>query len=172
MTDLATCLNHYRMASPGVYCCIHVEVCLSDDVAVTPGIVLMVDHGRMRTAGPDDGHRRFLGPPNFIADVFASQEDPEYVNRSRQLSDAQVAEYMAVFDTDPVTWRWHHHDGKSFQILPPDEDGILRSKALPGMWIPEESLARRDWWSILATITRGVTRRGHHEFMDSIWNPG
>jgi hypothetical protein len=47
---------------------------------------------------------------------------------------------------------------------------MIRSKALPGLWIPNEALARRDWWTILAAIERGVSRRGHHEFMETIWH--
>ena len=46
------------------------------------------------------------------------------------------------------------------------------STALPGLWIPSYALKHRDWWAIMGAIARGVSRIGHHEFMDTIWNAG
>lgn len=172
LTDLATCLNWYRLASPGLYCCVHVTVELSEGNAVTPGVVLMVNHGRLRTASPEPEYAVFRGSPNFIADVFASPTDAEYQSRSRQFADAQVREYLAVFDTEPLTWNWHSAEAPDYGLLTADDDGVLRSQALPGLWIPETAFSARDWWAIMASITRGVTRRGHHDFMDTIWNAG
>ena len=39
-------------------------------------------------------------------------------------------------------------------------------------WIPSYALKHRDWWAIMGAIARGVSRVGHHEFMDTIWNAG
>lgn len=44
------------------------------------------------------------------------------------------------------------------------------SEALPGRWIPKPALRDRNWWSILAAIEHGVTRRGHYQFMQTIWS--
>ena len=43
------------------------------------------------------------------------------------------------------------------------------SAAMPGLWIPAHALKHRDWWAIMAAITRGESRVGHHDFMDAIW---
>ena len=48
--------------------------------------------------------------------------------------------------------------------------GIFKSVALPGLWISPAAVEERDWWSVMATIERGITRKGHHEFMGTIWN--
>jgi hypothetical protein len=45
------------------------------------------------------------------------------------------------------------------------------SSALPGLWIPAQALKDRDWWAVMAAIGRGVSRVGHHEFMETIWKP-
>lgn len=45
---------------------------------------------------------------------------------------------------------------------------LIMSSALPGMWIPADALKHRNWWTIMATIARGVTRLGHHDFMEEI----
>jgi hypothetical protein len=171
LTDIATCLNCYRLASPGLYCCVHVAVELPSRERVTPGVVLMVNHGRLKNASPEPEYEIFRGSPNFIADVFASPAEVEYQTRKRQFSDAGVGEYLAVFDTEPLTWHWHSSDVSGYGLLSADEDGVLRSKGLPGLWVPEKAFSNRDWWAIMASIARGVTRRGHHELMNTIWNP-
>lgn len=172
LTDLATCLNWYRLASPGLYCCVHPTLELPDGFVLTPGVVVMVNHGVHRQATPEPDYERFRGAPNFIADVFRSESSGEYEDRRERFSVAGVQEYLAVFDTDPLTWHWHTGTDGGFEMLRPDDDAVIRSQALPGLWFPVAAFSSRDWWSLTACTTRGVTRRGHHEFMDTIWHVG
>ncbi len=80
-----------------------------------------------------------------------------------------MLEYVAVRDSDPVSWIWNRLvDGKFTQIETADNEYIM-STALPGLWIPTVAFKQRDWWSIMAAIARGVTRIGHHDFMETIW---
>jgi hypothetical protein len=60
-------------------------------------------------------------------------------------------------------------DGK-YQIILEDEDGMIKCTSLPGLWIPIKAIAERDWWSVLAKISPGITRRGHRDFMATLWN--
>jgi len=41
LTDIAMCLNNYRLASPGLYCCILVPVQLDEATRLSPGVMLM-----------------------------------------------------------------------------------------------------------------------------------
>ena len=172
LADVSLCLNHYRLASPGVYCCIHAEVELGSGFRFTPGVTLMVNHGRHRNATPEPDYELFRGSPNFIADVFADETDPEYELRATSCGEQNVHEYLAVFDTDPLTWKWHSRDEAGFGDLLPDKDEVLRSRAMPGLWIATTAFSSRNWWAIMASTTLGITRCGHHDFMDSIWNAG
>jgi len=49
---------------------------------------------------------------------------------------------------------------------------LIGSTALPGLWMRTSALKRRDWWTIMGNITRGVSRDGHHDFMETIWKAG
>ena len=166
LTDLAMCLNWYRLASTGHFCCVYPTVELPDGYVLEPGVI--VNSGG---ATPEPEYERFRGAPNFIADVHSSASSVEYVDRRQRFADAGVLEYLAVFDTQPLTWRWNSTSGTDFELLTPDQDGIIRSEALPGLWFPESALSSRDWWTLMATITRGVTRQGHHDYMHQIWHP-
>ena len=53
LTDIAMCLNYYRLFSPGLYCCVLAPVRLDSDDLIRPGVMLMVNYGTHKTADPD-----------------------------------------------------------------------------------------------------------------------
>ena len=81
-----------------------------------------------------------------------------------------MIEYVAVRLMEPLDWIWNRLiDGKFSEIKTGDNE-LIMSTALPGLWIPSDALKQRDWWTIMGAIARGVSRVGHHDFMDTIWN--
>ncbi len=99
LTDIAMCINYYRLFSPGLYCCVHATVQLDDDTRFCPGIIVQVNHGQFKQCEPDDC---FKGPPNFVLDVF-----PE-TTCSTTNTDANV---MNVLMSDRVRRRAAHGAG-------------------------------------------------------------
>jgi hypothetical protein len=171
LTDIGMCLNSYRLSSPGLYCCTLVPVQLDENTRLCPGITLMVNHGKNRQCEPDSSFEYFVGPPNFVLDVFSGGSDlSEYEHRRACYERAGVLEFIALRDTDPVTFHWNRLINGRFTLIEHDDPGMIRSTALPGLWIPTEALIHRNWWAIMASIAQGVTRIGHHEFMNSIWH--
>ncbi len=168
LTDLAMCVSHYRLFTPGIYVCMHVPVVLDEDTRIVPGLIAMVNHGRLKQC--EAAAFGFKGPPNFVLDVFRSHEMAEYESRKTAFEQFGVIEYVAIESTDCVKLYWNRHDGSSFTEVMPDDNGVIKSKALPGLWIPVEALHAGDWWSILSAIEQGVTRLGHHEFQETLWH--
>lgn len=166
LTDIAMCINYYRLFSPGLYCCIQTAVAFDDGSRFCAGVVAQVNHGPLKQCEPN---HCFQGPPNFVLDVFG-EDLVDYEQRRDCYERHGVFEYVAVKDTDPVEWIWNRLiDGRFVEIESVDHD-LIMSSALPGLWIASHALKHRNWWAIMATIERGVSRRGHHEFMDTIWN--
>lgn len=168
LTDLALCINRYRLFTPGIYVCLHVPVLLGNETRIIPGLVAMVNHGRLKQCEPVT--HGFEGPPNFILDVFDSHEMAEYESRKAVFEQYGVVEYIAVENNDALIVHWNRHNGSRFETALPDAHGVFKSKALPGLWIPHKAIETRDWWTILAAIERGVTRLGHHEHQETIWH--
>ncbi|MCB9925523.1 MAG: Uma2 family endonuclease [Planctomycetaceae bacterium] len=168
LTDLALCVNHYRLFTPGIYVCLHVTVVLDENTRIVPGLISMVNHGRLKQCEPVE--RGFEGPPNFVLDVFDTDEMAEYEARRSTFERFGVTEYVVVENAEPLRLHWNRHDGSRFVDTAADRNGVIKSQALPGLWFPVEAVARRDWWSILSGIEYGVTRRGHHEFQETIWH--
>lgn len=82
---------------------------------------------------------------------------------------AQVVEYVASQVAESPDYFWNRLIDGRFTLIETDDPGMIRSVALPGLWIPTDALKNRNWWSIMASIAQGVTRLPHHDLMESIW---
>ncbi len=172
LTDIAMCINYYRLFTPGLYCCVHATVELNDGTRFCPGIVVQVNHGHLAQCEPDPSYDYFMGPPNFVLDVFAEGDLAEYEHRRDCFERAGVFEYVAVRLTDPFEWTWNRLTAGRFAVIETADNELIMSAALPGLWIPSYALKNGNWWAIMAAIARGVSRVGHHEFMDTICKGG
>ena len=157
LTDLALCVNRWRLLSPGWYVCVLARVQLSPDEWEVPGLVAMVNYGRKKQCEVRD--EVFHGPPNFVLDVFDSAADEDFLRRRERFARSGVHEYFVALNAEPVELLWHRLDGTAYRLVEPDSDGILRSHALPNFWLPLTAVQDRDWWATLGCIERGVSRR-------------
>ncbi|MEI8379186.1 MAG: hypothetical protein WCJ09_03600 [Planctomycetota bacterium] len=169
LTDIAMCINYYRLFSPGLYCCVHAPLQLDEQTRLRPGIIVMVNHGELKQCDPGPDYDCFHGPPNFVLDVFPGDNLNGYQNRRSAFEHAKVLEYVAVIDSNPVSWIWNRLVNEEFTEIETAENAYIMSDALPGLWIPTVAFKQRDWWTIMAAIARGVTRIEHHDFMETIW---
>ncbi len=168
LTDIAMCINYYRLFSPGLYCCVHAMVQLDDDTRFCPGIIVQVNYGQFKQCEPDDC---FKGPPNLVLDVFGD-DMLDYEHRRDCYERHGVLEYVALRLAEPVEWIWNRLIDGKFSVIETADNELIMSTALPGLWIPSYALKNRDWWAIMGAIARGVSRVGHHDFMDTIWKAG
>ena len=166
ITDLGMCINHYRLNTVGLYACINVGVKIGDRL-LYPGMIVMINAGRRKQCNPDYENNYFVGPPDFVLDVY---EDPKKIlERKLLFSSAGVGEYLVV-NEQLSEIGWYRLKNGEFEEIKPDSDGIIKSSSLPGLWMSIPALQKRDFWSIKACIDHGLTRRSHHDLMQSIWN--
>src|SRR5271157_5419456 len=108
LTDLALCVNRYRLFSPGWYVCVLAKVQLSPEESEVPGLVAMVNYGRKKQC--DAGDDAFYGPPNFVLDVFDTKDDPAFPRRRDRFCKAGVHEYLVAINDETGTVLWHRLD--------------------------------------------------------------
>lgn len=169
LTDIAMCINHYRLSSPGLYCCTMVPVQLDESTRFSVGVLVMVNYGKHKQCSVDPNGGHFTGPPNFVLDVFPGDDLLDYEHRRDCFERVGVIEYVALQDTEEPICHWNRLIDGRFARIEEDDPGFIRSAALPGLWIPTQALKARNWWAILASIAQGVTRLRHHDLMESIW---
>lgn len=159
LTDLALCINRYRLFSPGWYVCVLAPVQLPGVDLEIPGLTAMVNYGRNKQC--EVREEVFHGAPNFVLDVFSDPSDPDFVRRRERFFQAGVHEYLVAVDDHPVDVQWYRRCDGGARLIEPDEDGVFRSHALPNLWLPQQALQERDWWAVLGCIERGVSRRAN-----------
>lgn len=162
------CINKYRILTVGLYACIRVAVKIKEQI-IYPDIMVMIGSGRNKQCSPNFEENYFDGPPNFILEIHEDTKSKFVKERKELFASAGVQEYLIVNESLTKV-EWNRLNGAKFKKIKPDREGIIKSTSLPGLWIPIAALKKRDNWAIMACIEHGVTRREHHELMDSIWN--
>jgi hypothetical protein len=135
------------------------KVQLSPEQSEVPGLVAMVNYGRRKQCEAHD--EAFHGAPNFVLDVFESEDDPDFLRRRDRFCKSGVHEYLVALDAEPVSLLLHRLDAGCYRLLEPDEGGIIRSHALPNLWLPLKAVQDRDWWAVLGCIESGVSRHAN-----------
>ena len=171
LADMTTCLNLYRLSTPGIYVCVHPQVQLSENIRITPSLIAQVNsgpHKQCQTGEETGDYDRFFGPPNFIFDVFRKDQKDIYEYRKSLFEQSGVIEYVAWFTLEkkPI---WNRLTEGRYEVIEEDEKNIIKSSALPGLWLPVDAMAHRDMFLMLAGLQHGLSRREHHEFMDTVW---
>ena len=168
LTDISWYINRYRHSTPGIYVCLQVPVVLDPDHRFVPGLIAMVNHGRLKQCEPQVTH--FSGPPNFVLDVFDSSELEEYATRKKAFERFGVTEYVAIVTGEVTKCEWNRNNDSQFESIAPDENGVIKSKALPGLWFSTSPLENPDEWALGTQIEEGMSRLGHHELMETIFH--
>ena len=78
LTDIAMCVNYYRLFSPGLFCCMHAAVQLDEETRLHPGLLVMANYGRHKQCETGPDYDYFRGGPNFVLDVFDSPDDADF----------------------------------------------------------------------------------------------
>jgi Uma2 family endonuclease len=78
-----------------------------------------------------------------------------------------VREYIvwAVYDRQ---LRWFRLEAGQYVSLNPDEDGVIRSRTFPGLWLDVEALLKDDMAKVLAVLQQGLASSEHKDFVDRL----
>ena len=167
LTDIAMCINKYRILTPGLYACINIGVKVNGHIEY-PDLMVMVNSGSKKQCEPDYENNCFNGPPNFVVDIEEDSSSPSLKSRKKLFASSGVEEYLVVNEA-LTRIEWNRLIKGEFQEIYPDENGMIRSSGLPGLWIPIDELKKRDYWAVMASIEHGATRAEHHKLMQTIW---
>jgi hypothetical protein len=105
------------------------------------------------------------GGPEFVAEVCLSSTSYDLNQKHELYEAAGVQEYLAVLAYEQEI-RWHVLVDGRYQVMPPDEGGIWRSKVLPGLWLSGPALLQRDSATVLATLQQGLSSPEHRQFVE------
>jgi len=104
------------------------------------------------------------GPPELILEVAASTESHDLHDKFNAYRRNGVREYLVWRVRDRAIDWFVLRQGR-YERLQPDENGIFKSTAFPGLWLDAAALVDRDMPRVAEVLRQGTSSREHAEFV-------
>jgi len=163
--DLIIWLGNYKVATPSVRLGDNPTVRLDMDNEPQPDAVLLIDAsaGGQSFIG-EDGY--IQGAPEMVAEIAASSAAIDLGDKKRAYRRNGVREYLVwqVFD-QKIDW-FSLDNGDYVNLLP--EDGVIRSRVFPGLWLDTTALLDGNMPQVLAVLQAGTASAEHQAFVQKL----
>ena len=160
-------IGTYQAATPGTAAADNATVRLDADNQPQPDVLLYVlpeCGGRIRISEDD----YLEGAPEWIGEVASSTASYDLHSKRNAYRRNQVGEYLVVLPRQREV-RWFELQADRYELLV-EQDGILRSRRFPGLWLNVPALLAGDAAAILDTLRAGVNSPEHAEFVSRLQN--
>ncbi len=162
-------LVHYEAHTPGVMTADNATTRLDLDNEPQPDGVLFIDPGRGGQAriSPDD----YLEEgPELVGEVAASSASYDLHAKFHVYRRNRVLEYLVWRVLDRALDWFVLREGQ-YERLPPDANGLLRSRVFPGLWLDPTALVRSDLATVLAVLDQGLASPDHAAWVARLQPP-
>ncbi|UCJ13391.1 MAG: Uma2 family endonuclease [Phormidium sp. PBR-2020] len=160
--DLMGLLWTYKMATPPTEMGIEPTVRLDSDNEFQPDGVLLMPGGSSQLS--QEGY--IQGSPELVVEIAASSAAIDLGDKKRVYRRNGVQEYLVwqIFDEK---LDWFYLEEGVYQSLTPDDEGILRSRVFPGLWLNRPQLLQNNLAAVLNTLQAGLQSSEHQAFVRS-----
>ena len=156
-------LCNYSVATPGVKSATNSTTRLSpDDVPQPDGLLRIAPEygGQARV----DAKGYLDGAPELVVEVAASSVSLDVREKLASYRRAGLREYI-VWRTEDEALDWWVLEEDEFRPLPAEEDGTLRSRVFPGLWLDARALLAGDGPRVMAKLQEGLQSAEHAAFI-------
>ncbi|MFN0109583.1 MAG: Uma2 family endonuclease [Blastocatellia bacterium] len=160
---LITWLGVYRALTPGVRCANNATVRLDDSNEPQPDADLRIDeaYGGQATVSNDD---YLEGAPELVIEIAASTAAYDLHDKLAAYRRNGVREYI-VWATLDTQVQWFSLESGADERLPADNQGVIRSRVFPGLWLDVTALLQDDLAQALRCLQQGLASDEHHDFV-------
>ena len=160
---IAGWLGVYSAYTPGVEGSNNATVRLDETNEPQPDALLRIDEaGGGQTIIDSDGFLQ--GAPELIAEVAGSSASYDLREKLFVYQHHGVQEYI-VWSIYEQQLDWFRLQAGEYARLRPDNDGIIRSRVFPGLWLDVEALLKDDMAKVLSVLQQGLASPEHGEFI-------
>ena len=158
---LGTLLTLYEGMTPGVEAGDNTTLLLGDDSEPQPDLYLRVlpEYGGQSETTEND---YVAGPPELVAEVAHSSRAIDLHSKLDDYARYGVLEYL-VFDLQESKLYWF--DLQTRKQLSAENDGIIRIRVFPGLWIDVAALLQRKITELTETLKKGLNSGEHADFV-------
>lgn len=161
---LGTLLTLYEGGTPGVQAGDNATVLLGAGAEPQPDLFLRLRPeygGQSRTSAAD----YVEGPPELIAEIAYSSRSIDLHAKRRDYQRHGVLEYLVFSVEDEIaTWL----DLKADSEIPRGEDGVIRVRAFPGLWIEPNAVFSNDHTTAINVLQQGLASPEHAQFVRNL----
>lgn len=161
-SDIMTWLGVYRAATSGVRLADNATVRLDIDNEVQPDALLRLSPtvGGHSHVSADD---YIDGAPELIVEVASSSASYDMHDKLKVYRRNGVQEYL-VWLIHEQKFVWLSLDEGEYTLLLPDEQGVIHSRAFPGLRLAVDALLSSDLTAVLAELQQGLNSPEHAAF--------
>lgn len=154
----------YQAATPGVEAGDNATDLLGDDSEPQPDLYLRIlpGSGGRTEASADD---YVVGPPELIIEVAHSSRAIDLNSKLDDYARYGAQEYLVVCLAE---WQIKWFDLPRSREFEPDDAGVYRIHAFPGLWIDSAALFEDDSGRFLATAQSGIASPEQAEFVQRL----
>ena len=163
---IITWMGVYTASTTGVRIGDNATVRLDGDNEPQPDALLLLPHGSARIGA--DGYVE--GPPELVVEIAASSAAYDLHDKRDVYRRNRVCEY-AVWQIYEQKFDWWALEDEVYQSLP-SEQGIIRSRVLPGLWLNAPAMLAGNLTAVLATLQEGIASAEHSAFIATLKGDG
>ncbi|MFQ3651851.1 MAG: Uma2 family endonuclease [Gemmataceae bacterium] len=158
---LGTWLGVYYSQTPGTLAACEPTTRLDEANEPQPDGLLMRTHGGTAEIDSED---YVCGSPELLAEIAASSGAIDRGAKRRNYERNGVQEYVLLLMEEQRA-EWHALRNGTYELLPADEAGIVRSEVFPGLWLDTRAFFALNVAQVLATLQQGLASAEHAAFV-------
>jgi len=153
----------YSIFTPGVSAASNATVSMDETNEPQPDVALRIieTSGGQSLLGADD---YLKGAPELAVEVAASSATYDLREKKEAYCRNGVKEYI-VWLVYNQQLQWFRLEAEQYELLNPDEDGVIRSRVFPGLWLNVDALLKDDMAKVLAVQQQGLASSEHIDFV-------
>jgi len=155
-------LSYYAENTPGVEVLDNTSTVIGPRSEPQPDLQLRILPER---GGRTHTDRRFVrGVPELVVEVAHTTRYTDLGPKFDDYERAGVLEYV-VRAIEPDEVLWHVLREGRLVTLPPDADGLFRSRVFPGLWLDPQALLAHDTRRLREALDKGLAMPDHAAFV-------
>ena len=154
----------YCAATPGIDFLDNTTVRLDLDNEAQPDALLRIDEGGTSLLS-DNGY--IEGAPELIVEIAGTSTDYDLHEKLEAYLRNGVAEYI-VWQTQEGRLDWFRLVNEEYAPMSPDADGLIESRAFPGLRLAVKALMGGDLATVLSELQKGLETADHAAFVGQL----
>ncbi|MBW4527245.1 MAG: Uma2 family endonuclease [Phormidium tanganyikae FI6-MK23] len=160
---IQTWIGFYQAMTPGIDLSTEPIVRMDLDNEPQPDVVLFFERGGGITIA-GDGYLE--GAPELVIEIAGSSAAIDAGTKKQVYRRNGIQEYI-LWQSYENRLDWFQLVEGEYQLLLPDEAGVIRSQVFPGLWLSVDDLLSYNMTKVLETVQARIRSPEHQAFIEA-----